>query len=467
MNNETVSFVTRTGNKYIYDNNSGQIFCEMGAGKREQISEFKKRIGQYANPPIEIITESKVNDFLMKNGYKQLQLEVTTGCNLRCKYCCFSECYEYTRSHGTDMMSWDVAQKAIDEYYSNFKIVKQNNPSRNACVSFYGGEPLLNFKLIKQVVEYISKKYSMFHTDYNITTNGTLLDDKIGDFLVKNNFAVLISLDGDKETQDRNRVFANGGGTFDVVIKNLRSFRKKHPGYPKLAISACYDPTIDFEKVEQFFNEEKLLVAKHAFIDGTNTTYFDRFTPADWEKFNNNKRKFKDRYILAVTPFSKDEFISYSVGVGYMEFAFHIMYGDKRNSITPYSGTCVPGEKMYVSTDGTVHMCEKVNPRYSIGNVNSGGLDAKKIADITNEYNREISTHCRNCEISKLCSLCFKAFGGADGFVYDENICNTLREHVRETLSEYAELLEKRPQEVERITGEYYGKVMEVVGEGC
>ncbi len=150
-----------------------------------------------------------------------------------------------------------------------------------------------------------------------------------------------------------------------------------------------------------------------------------------------------------------------------MEFAFHIMYGDKRNSITPYSGTCVPGEKMYVSTDGTVHMCEKVNPRYSIGNVNSGGLDAKKIADITNEYNREISTHCRNCEISKLCSLCFKAFGGADGFVYDENICNTLREHVRETLSEYAELLEKRPQEVERITGEYYGKVMEVVGEGC
>jgi len=65
MNNETVSFVTRTGNKYIYDNNSGQIFCEMGAGKREQISEFKKRIGQYANPPIEIITESKVNDFLI------------------------------------------------------------------------------------------------------------------------------------------------------------------------------------------------------------------------------------------------------------------------------------------------------------------------------------------------------------------------------------------------------------------
>lgn len=378
MSKEIVSFVTRTGNKYEYDNNSGQIFCVTGAGKRNHTLEFKKKIGQYASPSIEIITEDKVRDFLCKNGYKQLQLEVTTGCNLRCRYCCFSECYEYTRPHGSDFMSWVVARKAIDEYYSDFKIVKQNNPLRNACVSFYGGEPLLNFELIKEATEYIAKKYPMFQTDYNITTNATLLDEQIGDFLVEKNFAVLISLDGDKETHDRNRVFANGVGSFDIVIKNLRIFRKKHPDYKKLAISACYDLDIDYDKVEQFFNEEKLFVAKHSFIDGINTTYFDRFSPSDWENFKYNQRKFKDKYILADKPFDKNEFIVFSVGVGYMEFAFHMMYGDKRNALTPYSGTCVPGEKMYVSTDGTIHMCEKVNPRYSIGNVNAGGIDIKK-----------------------------------------------------------------------------------------
>lgn len=467
MNTEIVSFVTRTGNKYVYDNNSGQIFCVSGAGKRDQVFEFKKKIGEYVNPSIETITESKVRKFLCKNGYKQLQLEVTTGCNLRCRYCCFSECYEYTRSHGSDFMSWDVARNAIDEYYSNFKIVKQNNPSRNACVAFYGGEPLLNFELIKKAIEYISSKYSMFQTDYNITTNATLLDERIGDFLVQNNFAILVSLDGDKETHDRNRIFTTGTGSFDVVMKNLDFFRNKHPGYPKLAISACYDPAIDYDKVEHFFNEEKLLVVKHSFIDGINTTYFDRFSSSDWEKFYRNQRKFKDRYILSDKPFDKDEFIVYSVGVGFMEFAFHLMYGDKRNALTPYSGTCVPGEKMYVATDGKIHMCEKVNPRYSIGDVNAGGIDAKKIADITNEYNRKIASHCKSCEISKLCSLCFKSFGGAEGFTYDESICKNLKEHVNDMLVGYAELLEKRPQEVERITGEYFGQIMEIIGSGC
>lgn len=467
MSKEIIPFVTRTGNDYIYDNNSGQIFCVSGAGKRDHSLEFRNRIGQYEAPSVEIITESKVTDFLTKNGYKQLQLEVTTGCNLRCRYCCFSECYEYTRSHGSDFMSWDIARKAIDGYYNSFKTIKLNNPLRNACVSFYGGEPLLNYKLIKKAVGYIAKKYPMFRTDYNITTNATLLNEQIGDFLVENNFAILISLDGDKDTHDRNRVFANGIGSFDTVIKNLRFFRKKHPDYPKLAISACYDPAIDYEKVEQFFNEEKLFVAKHSFIDGVNTTYFDRFSSSDWEIFKHRQRKFKDKYIVSEKPFDKDEFIAFSVGVGYMEFAFHMMYGDKRNAITPYSGTCVPGEKLYVSTDGSIHMCEKVNPRYRIGHVNEGGLNAKRIADISNEYNREIAPHCKRCSISKLCSLCFKSFGGAEGFAYNESMCITLKEHVREMLVEYAELLEKRPQEVERITGEYFGQIMEVVGEGC
>ncbi len=465
MIDKKMVFSTKSGNEYIYDNNSGQIFCL--SGSQNHVLEFRKKIGIYENPPIEKTTKGKVMDFLHKNGYKQLQLEVTNGCNLRCKYCCFSECYEYTRSHGSELMTWDVAKKAIDYYYDNFLCVKKHNPLRNACVSFYGGEPLLNFMLIKKAVEYISEKYSMFHTDYNITTNATLLSEEIGDFLVENNFAILISLDGDRETHNRNRVFANGGGSFDTVMNNLGVFRRKNPNYEKLAISACYDPAIDFEKVEKFFDDERLFVAKHSFIDGTNTTYFERFTEEDWEKFKTNQKKYKEKYIFSDKPISKNEFIAFSVGVGYMEFAFHIMFGDKRNQITPYSGTCVPGEKMYVAVDGKIHMCEKVNPRYSIGDINQGGIDADKIADISNEYNKEIGVHCKDCEISKLCSLCFKSFGGEEGFKYSEDICNKLKEHINGVLIEYAELLERRPEEVEKITGEYFGRVMDVVGEGC
>lgn len=467
MTKESITFKTRTGNEYIYDNNSGQIFCVSGKKSRNDVSEFKKKVGVYTDSPIKNITEEDVEDFLIRNGYKQLQLEVTTGCNLRCKYCCFSECYEYTRSHGSSLMTWETAKNAIDYYYKNFAEVKKKNMLRNACVSFYGGEPLLNFKLIKQAVEYIKENYSCYRTDYNITTNATLLTDEIGDFFAENSFAVLISLDGDEETHNRNRVFAAGGGSFETVIGNLRKFRKRHPEHDKLGISACYDPAIDFEKVEKFFNDEDLFVAKHSFIDGVNTTYFDRFNEEDWIKFRDNQRKFRDKYIFSDRPISKKEFIAFSVGVGFMEFAFHLMYGDRRNDITPYSGTCVPGEKMYVAVDGKIHMCEKVNPRYSIGDINNGGLDTGKIAKWSNEYNREVGVHCKDCEISKLCSLCFKSFGGEEGFRYNENMCNELKNHVKKVLVDYAELLERRPDEVEKITGEYFGRVMDVVGEGC
>lgn len=467
MTDKLIKFSTKAGNEYVYDNNSGQIFCVSGKRKQEHVARFRRNIGVYTNPSIETVTKSKVVDFLHKNGYKQLQLEVTTGCNLRCKYCCFSDCYEYTRPHGKDLMSWDVAKKAIDYYYDNFFVVKKNNPLRNPCVSFYGGEPLLNFSIIKKAVEYISQEYFMYQTDYNITTNATLLSEEIGDFMVKNNFAILISLDGDKETHNRNRVFINGDGSYDVVMKNLKRLRERYPDFQKLAISACYDPAIDYGRVEAFFNNEKLFVAKHSFIDGTNTTYFERFTQEDLNNFKQNQKKYKDKYIFSKTPFSKNEFITFSVGIGFMEFAFHMMFGDKRNGITPYSGTCVPGEKIYVAFDGKIHMCEKVNPRYSIGDVSEGGIDPCKIADISNEYNKKIGIHCKKCEISKLCSLCFKSFGGAEGFEYCDDICNKLKEHVNEVLVEYAELLERRPDEVERITGEYFSQVMEVVGEGC
>lgn len=84
-------------------------------------------------------------------------LEVSSACNFRCKYCTYSEYYESTRCHGTENMSFSVAKKAIYYYFKNFEIIHKRNALRKPIINFYGGEPLLNYKLIKECVEYVKK----------------------------------------------------------------------------------------------------------------------------------------------------------------------------------------------------------------------------------------------------------------------------------------------------------------------
>lgn len=467
MDKNYIEFFSSAGNSYVFDNNTGQIFCTEKKSSESIIKYHKQKLGQYPSIQVKKVSKEEIHKFIFTNGFKQLQLEVTNGCNLRCKYCCFSECYELTRSHGNQMMSWDVAKMAVDYYFENFKNIIRRNPEREPYVSFYGGEPLLNFTLIKQVVNYISEMYSEYDVNYNITTNATLLDEEISDFFVSKDFSVLVSLDGDEETHNKNRCFENEVGSFEYAFRNLSKFRKRYPEYKKISISACYDVDADFEKIEKFFNEQNLFVAKFSFIDQNNTTFFDKYTDEDWNKFRKRYGEYRKKYILSEEKFRADEFINLSVGVSFLEFSFHLMTGDRRNSITPYSGTCVPGEKLYISVNGDIHMCEKVNPRYSYGNINNGGIDFGKLENIVNEYNNAIGKHCSTCNVSKLCNLCFKAFGTENGFEYKKSLCENFKEHMKTVLVEYVDILEHRPDEFEKVTISYFNELIQVLGRGC
>lgn len=86
----------------------------------------------------------KVKREVLRNGLNQLTLSVTERCNLRCKYCTYSENYSYSRGYSTDDMSFKTAQQAIDQYFALVELGKRYNPYRKLSVGFYGGEPLLN-----------------------------------------------------------------------------------------------------------------------------------------------------------------------------------------------------------------------------------------------------------------------------------------------------------------------------------
>ena len=143
-------------------------------------------------------------------------------------------------------MTWETAKKAIDFLREH----SVDSPEVN--IGFYGGEPLLEFPLLKKAVEYSEQQFEGKKLTFNITTNGTLLNDEMIYFFQDHDVSLMISLDGPKEINDKNRVFANGKGTFDTVAKQISRIREIAPQYgAKLQISMVMDPSNDFDCINE------------------------------------------------------------------------------------------------------------------------------------------------------------------------------------------------------------------------
>lgn len=109
--------------------------------------------------------------------------------------------------------------------------MKQSVNNKQVTLSFYGGEPLLAFELIKKCVNYIKEKYHQKNVNYGLTTNGILLKDDILEFLVKEKFSILVSLDGPKWIHDTGRVLGNNKPTYDIIMNNLMNIKDKYPEF--------------------------------------------------------------------------------------------------------------------------------------------------------------------------------------------------------------------------------------------
>ena len=152
-----------------------------------------------------------------KTVVKALCLHIAHDCNLACKYC-FAEEGEY---HGRRaLMSFEVGKKALD-----FLIANSGN-RRNLEVDFFGGEPLMNWKVVKDLVAYgrEQEKIHNKHFRFTITTNGVLLNDEIQEFVNKEMDNVVLSLDGRKEINDQMRPFRNGTGSYDLIVPKFQKF---------------------------------------------------------------------------------------------------------------------------------------------------------------------------------------------------------------------------------------------------
>lgn len=164
----------------------------------------------------EDIYENYIDSFKNRQPVvKALCLHIAHDCNLACQYC-FAEEGEY---HGRRaLMSFEVGKKALDFLVAN------SGSRRNLEVDFFGGEPLMNWEVVKQLVEYgrsieeaNNKKFR-----FTLTTNGVLLNDEILDFVNKEMGNIVLSTDGRKEVHDRMRPFRNGKGSYDLIMPKFK-----------------------------------------------------------------------------------------------------------------------------------------------------------------------------------------------------------------------------------------------------
>ena len=151
---------------------------------------------------------------------KSMCLHIAHDCNLRCKYC-FASTGDF--GTGRKLMPLETGKAAIDF------LLEKSAGRENLDVDFFGGEPLMNFEVVKEIVAYARGKEKEYgkHFDFTITTNGMLLNDENIEFINREMHNVVLSLDGRKEVNDRMRTRVDGSGSYDKILPNFKKLVEK------------------------------------------------------------------------------------------------------------------------------------------------------------------------------------------------------------------------------------------------
>ena len=157
---------------------------------------------------------------IVPSPIKAMCLNIAHDCNLRCEYC-FAAKGDF--GTGRELMSAEMGKAAIDFLINN------SGNRRNLEVDFFGGEPLMNFKVVKEIVDY-ARSFEAAHNKkfrFTLTTNGLLLDDTITEYINKEMDNIVLSIDGRKAVNDTLRVTPNGKGCYDTIVPKYQALVEK------------------------------------------------------------------------------------------------------------------------------------------------------------------------------------------------------------------------------------------------
>ena len=320
------------------------------------------------------------------NVVKALCLHVAHTCNLNCEYCFASQGkYQGERA----LMSFEVGKQAFDFLIAN------SGTRRNLEVDFFGGEPLMNWDVVKQLVAYarsVEKEHNK-NFRFTFTTNGVLIDDEVIDFLNKEMHNVVLSLDGRKEVHDRFRKDYAGNGSYDRVVPNFQKLVEKRGGKDYYVRGTFTHNNVDFvndilHMADLGFTE----LSMEPVVCPPGDPY--ALTAEDLEKV-------KEQYEILAKEMLKRK----KEG---RPFTFYHYMLDLKNGPCIYKRItgCGSGtEYMAVTPWGELYPCHQFvgDPKYSLGDI-WNGIKNKEAQDEFRYCNAYARPECRDCWAKLYCS---------------------------------------------------------------
>lgn len=308
----------------------------------------------------------------------KVALELTKNCNLNCKYC--------YQSHLSNEMDIETAYKAVDLGVEKARALKNNK----LLLSFFGGEPLLQFHNVKSIVEYAKLSAIGFEVFFEMTTNGTLLTSKILDFFSENQFFLKVSLDGLPYYHDLNRITRTGTDSYPLIIRNLELLKEyqkrlKKPVQVSMVISKNnYSGLLS--------NMEHLIDLGFRMFD-TALNFEDDWTQEDMPMLRNEFDKVVHFYYERLKK-----------GQGFMwTFIDNGMMPQIKPRKNYFCGAGI--QSFFVSTEGSLFPCFACfKDEVRIGSVQEG-IDGFK-SDRFKHYVRDLKNDCIECTIKSYCPAC-------------------------------------------------------------
>jgi uncharacterized protein len=371
-------------------------------------------------------------------------LNVTNQCNLACTYC-----YEYGEDkivdteHGkqSKFMAEKTALESVD--------FLMRESGRVAHLTFFGGETLLNFPVLKSTIAYARRRAAETgkEIDFSLTTNATLLKPEIIEFLAENRVGVTISIDGPREMQDKFRVFHNGAGSYDVVAPKIKELLRVHRTRPIGARVTLTSDTLDITRIYRHLTEEI----------GFWEVGFAPVTTSPQQKYAIGEHGF-DRMLGQFRALAAD-FLEHAAvdrhhGFSNVKDTLEEIHKGVSKAYPCGAGLGLLG----VSTDGDVALCHRFagSDAHRFGTVRDG-IDREAQSAFLQRHHIADKTDCSICWARPLCSGgCYHEAHVRYGTTQRPNLhyCEWIRGWTDTCLRIYGELSERNPDFLARFDRE-------------
>lgn len=350
----------------------------------------------------------------------QLVFEVTDACNLRCKYCAYGEFYEDYDCRENKMLSTEKAIRLIDYLAKYWSSNLNVSADKKITISFYGGEPLLNFTFIEAIVKHIKNNIHCPHRrfSFSMTTNAMLLH-RYMDFLQENCFHLLISLDGNKEN-DGYRMDKVGHSSFERVVANVDILQKKYPDYflRYVNFNAVLHNKNSVESIYRFFKEKYDKIPRISELNNVgirkdkleefNRTY--KNSQESLRQAEHYEEIERDMFMNTGNYQSLTLYLHQYSGFVYRDYTDLLF--DKReaeNIRRIPTGTCLPfSKKMFVTVNNKILPCERIGHQFALGKIGETEIELNPewIANKYNDYYARMEVQCSRCKNQKACIQC-------------------------------------------------------------